>query len=109
VHYGGTLAQTRTDSWETPAEVRMLRTPGADVTCTLDGTYIVYAKQAGIHYATAQIVMNYGEGLRPNDVSTTSEEGFARIAKSLRMTLLDSIYSLRAYKHNCLCFRVRAR
>lgn len=109
VHYGGTLAQTRTDRWETPAEVRMLKTLGADVTCTLDGTYIVYAKQAGIHYATAQIVMNFGEGLRPNDVANTSEEGFARIAKSLRMTLLESVYALRNYHHNCLCFRLRNR
>jgi purine nucleoside phosphorylase len=104
VHYGGTLMQTRTDRWETPAEVRMLKMLGGDVTCTLDGTYIVYARQAGIHYATLQYVMNYGEGLRPADVSQTSASGFARMAVSMRKSLLETVASLKDFKHQCSCF-----
>jgi len=40
VHYGGTLAQTHTDRWETPAEIRMLKTMGAD---------LHYLREAGGH------------------------------------------------------------
>jgi purine nucleoside phosphorylase len=107
VHYGGTLAQTHTDRWETPAEVRMLKMIGADLTCTLDGTYIVYAKQAGIHYATLQYAMNFAEGLRPNDVPMTSEAGFQRMAISMRKTLLETVASLKNFKHQCDCFRLQ--
>lgn len=106
VHYGGTLAQTRTDRWETPAEIRMLKQMGADVTCTLDGTYIVYARQAGIHYATLQYVMNFGEGLRPNDVVMTSPASFQRLAVSMRKTLLETVASLKDFKHECHCFNL---
>lgn len=107
VHYGGTLAQTHTDRWETPAEVRMLKNMGATVTCTLDGTYIVYAKQAGIHYATLQYVLNYGEGLRPNDVPMISETGSRNVAVSMRKTLLDTMAALKGFKHECECFRLQ--
>jgi purine nucleoside phosphorylase len=107
VHYGGTLAQTHTDRWETPAEVRMLKLIGADLTCTLDGTYIIYAKQAGIHYATLQYAMNFAEGLRPNDVAMTSDAGFQRIATSMRKTLVETVASLKNFKHQCNCFKLQ--
>jgi 5'-methylthioadenosine phosphorylase len=107
VHYGGTLAQTHTDRWETPAEVRMLKLIGADLTCTLDGTYIIYAKQAGIHYATLQYAMNFAEGLRPNDVAMTSDAGFQRIATSMRKTLVETVASLKNFKHQCDCFKLQ--
>jgi 5'-methylthioadenosine phosphorylase len=107
VHYGGTLAQTHTDRWETPAEIRMLKLIGADVTCTLDGTYIIYAKQAGIHYATLQYVMNFGEGLRPMDVPMISELGSQRLALSMRKTLLETAATMKNYKHHCECFKLQ--
>jgi 5'-methylthioadenosine phosphorylase len=107
VHYGGTIAQTHTDRWETPAEVRMLKMLGADLTCTLDGTYIVYAKQAGIHFATVMMVMNYGEGLRPLDVPMISELDMERCAVSMRKTLLETIASLKGFKHSCDCFKLQ--
>ena len=107
VHYGGTLAQTHTDRWETPAEIRMLKLMGADLTCTLDGTYIIYAKQAGIHYATLQYVMNYAEGTRPNDVPMTSDLGMQRLAVSMRKTMLETVASLQSFKHQCECFRLQ--
>lgn len=107
VHYGGTMAQTHTDRWETPAEVRMLKTIGADLTCTLDGTYIVYAKQAGIHFATMMQVLNYGEGLRPLDVPMLSDLDLQRCAVSMRQTLLETVASLKGFKHTCDCFRLQ--
>ncbi len=107
VHYGGTLAQTHTDRWETPAEIRMLKLIGADVTCTLDGTYIIYAKQAGIHYATLQYVMNFAEGLRPMDVPMISELGSQRLAVSMRKTLLETVATMKNYKHHCECFKLQ--
>jgi purine nucleoside phosphorylase len=106
VHYGGTISQTHTDRWETPAEIRMLKTIGADVTCTLDGTYIVYAKQAGIHFATVMMVMNYGEGLRPLDVPMFSDLDSQRCAGSMRATLLEAIAGLKGFKHECDCFKL---
>jgi 5'-methylthioadenosine phosphorylase len=107
VKYGGTLIQTRSARWETPAEVRLLRSMGADVLCTLDATSIVYAKQAKIHFATGQYVMNYAEGLRPMDTGMTSAEGFARMAVSMRKTLLETIGSFKAGVPKCDCFRAR--
>jgi 5'-methylthioadenosine phosphorylase len=107
VHYGGTLAQTHTDRWETPAEVRMLKTVGADLTCTLDGTYIVYAKQAGIHFATILYVMNYGEGLRSDAPPMISDVDMQRCAVSMRKTMLETVASLKGIKHTCNCFRLQ--
>jgi len=107
VHYGGTMSQTHTDRWETPAEVRMLKTIGADLTCTLDGTYIVYAKQAGIHFATMMQVLNYGEGLRPLDVPMLSDLDMQRCAESMRKSLLEAVATLKGFKHNCDCFKLQ--
>jgi 5'-methylthioadenosine phosphorylase len=107
VHYGGTMSQTHTDRWETPAEVRMLKTIGADLTCTLDGTYIVYAKQAGIHFATMMQVLNYGEGLRPLDVPMLSDLDMQRCAESMRKSMLEAVATLKGFKHNCDCFKLQ--
>jgi hypothetical protein len=51
-------------------------------------------------------VMNFGEGLRPNDVATTSETGFQRLAVSMRKTLLETVASLKDFKHRCQCFNL---
>lgn len=99
VYYGGTLVQTRTGRWETPAEIRMIQKIGGDLVATQDGTYIVYARQAGIHFATLQYVMNFAEGLRPNDTPTTSPIGFERLAESMRKTLLETVASLKDVNH----------
>ena len=104
VYYGGTLVQTRTGRWETPAEIRMIRNFGGDLVGTQDGTYIVYARQAGIHYASLQYVMNFGEGLRPTDTPTTSAEGFRSMAESMRKTLLETIVSMKDFNGDDACF-----
>jgi 5'-methylthioadenosine phosphorylase len=110
VHYGGTMSQTHTDRWETPAEVRMLRGMGVDVTCTLDGTYIVYARQAGIHFATVIILMNFAEGERPLDNPQMSDEDLnARSAKSMRETLLETMAGLKNFQHHCDCFKLEEK
>jgi 5'-methylthioadenosine phosphorylase len=107
VKLGGTLMQTRSARWETPAEIRAWRLLGADVTCTLDATSIVYAKQAGIHFATGQYVMNFGEGTRPMEAATTSEDGFNRLAVSMRKTLLETLTVVPTGAPKCDCFRGR--
>jgi len=38
--------------------------------------------------------MNFAEGMRPNDTSTTSHTGFERIHESLRKILLETVCSL---------------
>jgi purine nucleoside phosphorylase len=105
VYYGGTLVQSRTGRWETPAEVRMMQMLGGDVVGTSDGTWAVYAKQAKIHYAALQYVMNFAEGLRPNDTPTTSPAGFQRIHESSRTIFLETVASLNGFHHNCGEFR----
>ena len=45
VHYGGTLMQTRTDRWETPNEVRLLKMMGGDATCA--GRHVHRVRVAG--------------------------------------------------------------
>jgi 5'-methylthioadenosine phosphorylase len=108
VYYGGTLVQTRTGRWETPAEIRMIGKIGGDLVATQDGTYIIYARQARIHFASVQYVMNFAEGLRPTDTATTSETGFERLAISMRKTLLETVASLKNVSHdNDHCFAPR--
>ena len=85
----------------------MIRSFGGDLVCTQDGTYIVYARQAGIHFASLQYVMNFAEGSKPHDTPTTSPLGFQRIAESMRKTLLESVVSLKGFTHNCGCYEVR--
>lgn len=109
IYYGGTLVQTRTGRWETPAEIRMMHLLGADVVGTSDGTWIVYAKQAGIHYAALQYVMNFAEGMRPMDTPTTSPLSFQRIHESSKKIFLESVVSLKGFKHGPGCFRLQQR
>jgi len=107
VHYGGTMSQTHTDRWETPAEIRMLQQLKVDVSCTLDGSYIVYAKQAGIHFATVMILMNFAEGERPLDTPQMSEwDLHERSATSMRKTLLETIAGMKTIEHHCDCFKL---
>jgi len=110
VHYGGTMSQTHTDRWETPAEIRMLQQLKVDVSCTLDGTYIVYAKQAGIHFATVMILMNFAEGERPLDVPMMSDNDLqVRSATSMRKTLLEAVASTKGFVHRCDCFKLEEK
>ena len=52
--------------------------------------------------------MNYGEGTRPMEAGTTSEEGFERLAVSMRKTLLETVSAFRGGVPKCDCFRARA-
>jgi 5'-methylthioadenosine phosphorylase len=107
VFYGGTVVQTRTGRWETPAEVRMIQMLGGDVVGTSDGTWAVYAKQGHIHYAALEYVMNFAEGLRPTDTGTTSPEGFQMIHDSSRKIFLETVAAMKGFKHTCTCFAPR--
>lgn len=107
IFYGGTLIQSRTGRWETPAEIRMMRLLGGDVVGTSDGTWCVFAKQAGIHYSALQYVMNFAEGMKPTDTPTASQTGFQRIHESSRKIFLETVVALKDFKHNCGCFRVQ--
>jgi hypothetical protein len=53
-----------------------------------------------------QYVMNLGEGSRPNDVAMTSEAAFQRMAVSVRKTMIETVASLKDFKHQCQCFRL---
>ena len=104
------MSQTHTDRWETPAEIRMLQQLKVDVSCTLDGTYIVYAKQAGIHFATVMILMNFAEGERPLDVPMMSDNDLqVRSATSMRKTLLEAVASTKGFVHRCDCFKLEEK
>jgi hypothetical protein len=53
------------------------------------------------------VVMNYGEGLRPLDVPMISDLDMQRCAVSMRKMLLETIASLKGFKHSCDCFKLQ--
>ena len=63
IHGRGVHVQTRGSRFETPAEVNMLRSFGADLVSMNVGTEIVYARQLGMHCACLNLISNPAEGL----------------------------------------------
>ena len=63
LHPDGNYACTEGPRFETAAEVRMLRTLGADVVGMTNVPEVVLAREAGLCYAAICIVCNWGAGM----------------------------------------------
>ncbi len=63
IHHGGTYICTEGPRFETPAEIRMFRSWGADVVGMTNVPEVVLAREMGLCYATVAVVTNMAAGL----------------------------------------------
>ena len=73
LHKSGVIMQTRGGRFETAAEVRMLAKMGGDLVTMSVGSEVIYARMAGINYASLIIISNPAEGLGHWTWDTISE------------------------------------
>ncbi len=104
VHRTGTMVQDDPGRFETPAEIRMMRTWGADFVTHNVGTEAVYARQLGIRFAVLNSVSNPAMGVRPFDYEDM-RNAVARITAGAVPVVLESIARVPALdlSHEPLC------
>ncbi len=90
VHRTGTMVQDDPGRFETPAEIRMMRTWGADFVTHNVGTEAVYARQLGIRFAALNSVSNPAVGVRPFEYEDM-RDAVARIAAGAVPIVLESV------------------
>lgn len=81
--------------YETPAEVRLFASWGADVVGMTGVPEATLAREAGLHYAGISLVTNPGAGLSPEPLSHAEvEDAMREAAPRLRALLTESIARL---------------
>ncbi len=90
VHRTATMVQDDPGRFETPAEIRMMRTWGADFVTHNVGTEAVYARQLGIRFAVLNSVSNPAMGVRPFDYEDM-RDAVARITAGAVPIVLESV------------------
>ena len=89
----GVLAALLGSNYETPAEVRMLRTLGADVVCMSTVPETIYARYAGLDVAAISLVTNLcydgGGGEEPSHehVLKSAADGTQRFSRAVEETI----------------------
>ena len=73
VHEQGVVIQARGGRFETPAEIRMFATWGADLVTMNVGTEMAYARMMGINYASLVAISNPAEGVGEWDWETLKD------------------------------------
>jgi 5'-methylthioadenosine phosphorylase len=73
VHEQGVVIQARGGRFETPAEIRMFATWGADVVTMNVATEMAYARMMGINYASLIAISNPAEGVGEWDWETLKD------------------------------------
>lgn len=76
----GVLAAMLGPSYETPAEIRMLRTLGADVVGMSTVPEVIAAAEIGLRCAVLSLVSNYAAGMTGNPLTHEEVTGAARAA-----------------------------
>ncbi len=89
---GGTYACAEGPRFETPAEIKMYRTLGADLIGMTGVPEVVLAREAGICYASLCIATNFAAGISPeplrhNEVAALMDERFEDITRLLAAAL----------------------
>ena len=89
----GVIVQDDASRYETPAEIRMYQTIGADIITHNVVTEMIYARQLGIHLGVINAVSNPAVGVRP---FTRDEEMSVadRIAEGTRPIILKALKQL---------------
>nr|CAA9215484.1 5'-methylthioadenosine phosphorylase [uncultured Armatimonadetes bacterium] len=94
---GGTYLCADGPRYETPAEVRLFASWGADVVGMTGVPEATLAREAGIHYAGISLVTNPGAGLSPTPLTHAEVEEAMRAAlPDLRSLLTETVAGLDA-------------
>lgn len=102
-HTRGTYVCVEGPRFETPAEIRMYRLLGADVTGMTGVPEVVLAREAGLCYATVSMITNYAAGMTENpltheEVLEVMRNNMERL-KQLVMATLEAVPDAR----DCRC------
>lgn len=100
VHERGVVLQDDPGRFETPAEVRMMRTMGADLVTHNVVTEAIYARQLGMHFALIQSASNPATGVAPYSYEDM-QDSVTRIAKGAVPILLEVIRRVPELAHTC--------
>ena len=83
--------------YETPAEVKLFASWGADVVGMTGVPEATLAREAGLHYASISLVTNPGAGISPLPLSHTEvEEAMREAGPRLRALLVETIKNIKA-------------
>ena len=100
VHESGTFVQDDPGRFESPAEIRMMRTMGGDLVSHSVGTETVYARQLGMHFAALNSISNPAVGVRPFKFEDM-QNAVQRISKGSVPIILETIARIGSLKHTC--------
>ncbi len=100
IHTSGVIIQDDPGRFETPAEIRMMRTMGADWVSHNVGTETIYARQLGIHFALLNSVSNPAVGTRPFTFEDM-QNSVQRITAGSVPIVLECISQIPHLKHTC--------
>lgn len=100
VHTAGTVVQTDSSRYETPAEVRNYGRMGGDFVTHNIGTEAIYARQLGIHFAVLNSVSNPAEGVGSFTFDSEMDTG-EKIAEQATPIILDTVARLNAHTPQC--------
>ncbi len=100
---GGCYVCTEGPRYETAAEVRALAALGGDVVGMTNLPEVVLAREAGLCYALAAVVTNYGAGMGPDALDHAEVLAvMGRVQPALERALEDTLAALPA-KRGCSC------
>lgn len=100
IYETGVVLQDDPGRFETPAEVRMMRTLGGDMVTHNVVTEAIYARQLGMHFALLQSISNPATGVRPFTYENM-QDSVGRIAKGAVPVLLEAIRRVPEIQHTC--------
>ncbi len=103
VHDNIVMAATEGPRYETPAEIRMLRTMGCGIVGMTGAPEAFLARELELCYASVSFVSNLAAGLQRTLSAHEVEERGRETSKTLNAILLDSIPKLPIQRLDCPC------
>jgi 5'-methylthioadenosine phosphorylase len=103
LHNGGTYVCMEGPRYETPAEIRMLRSLGGDVVGMTSVPEVVLAKEAALCYATIALITNYAAGISKQPLSHQEVVAVMDQAQDVLRRLIMSFLEHTTDSRPCSC------